>query len=149
MKTTGHWPYIFENIAVEPNHDGYQRFSDSVGDRGFASACISLSGSPMHLIQKELMPVELMFLEMYDHPEKLSECCEAIGGKYLLTHADGENSGLLDEYLDSEIDIADSICPTPMTKLSFKEVRDHFDGIISIMGGIPSITLLDSIMTDY
>ena len=69
-------------------------------------------------------------------------------GKYLLTHTDGENSGLLQHYLDSDIDIADSICPKPMTKLSFGEVRDFFDGKITIMGGIPSIALLPSSMSE-
>jgi hypothetical protein len=67
-------------------------------------------------------------------------------GKYLLTHTDGENAGLLQCYLDAQIDIADSICPAPMTRLSFKEVRDMFDGAITIMGGIPSIALLPSLM---
>ncbi len=48
--------------------------------------------------------------------------------KFLLTHTDGENTGLLEHYLESNMDVADSVCPKPMTKLSFKEVRDHFDG---------------------
>ncbi len=69
-------------------------------------------------------------------------------GKYLLTHTDGENTGLLEHYLDSQIDIADSICPKPMTKLSFKQVRDAFAGRINIMGGIPSIALLKTSMHD-
>ena len=69
-------------------------------------------------------------------------------GKYLLTHADGENTGLLQHYLDAEIDIADSICPKPMTRLSFKQVRDAFGGKITIMGGIPSVTLLPRSMSE-
>jgi len=79
--------------------------------------------------------------------KKFSEKLHA-KGKYLLTHTDGENTGLLQHYLDSGVDIADSICPAPMTKLSFKEVRDVFDGKITIMGGIPSIALLKSSMSD-
>jgi len=35
--------------------------------------------------------------------------------KFLLTHPDGENEGLLQEYINSGIDIVDSICPAPMT----------------------------------
>ena len=69
-------------------------------------------------------------------------------GKYLLTHTDGENTGLLQHYVSSGIDVADSICPKPMTKLSFKEVRDVFAGRITIMGGIPSVALLRSSMSD-
>lgn len=68
--------------------------------------------------------------------------------KFLLTHTDGENTGLLDHYLASGIDIADSICPAPMTQLSFKQVRDRLAGKITIMGGIPSVCLLKSSMAD-
>jgi hypothetical protein len=69
-------------------------------------------------------------------------------GKYVLTHTDGENTGLLDHYINSDIDVADSICPKPMTKLTFKEIRDHFNGRITIMGGIPSVALEETTFTD-
>jgi hypothetical protein len=71
-----------------------------------------------------------------------------VNNKFLLTHTDGENTGLLDCYLESEIDVADSICPAPMTKLTLKEVRDHFRSRITIMGGIPSVCLLRDSMPD-
>ena len=192
--------YIFENMRVEGNYDGYLEFADQVGDRGLAVGFVSLAGSPMHLIQRELMPMELFFYEMHDHADELSLLAEQIElywdrmreaanncpaevalvganydasvtyppffeqhigpwlkkyaqslhakGKYLLTHTDGENTGLLEHYLNSEIDIADSICPEPMTKLTFKQVRDIFQGKITIMGGIPAVTLLKSSMSD-
>ena len=192
--------HIFENADVAANDAGYREFADHVGDRGIAAGFLSLAGSPMHLLQREIMPLELFFYELYDHPRELAECAESIGayferlfdvaarsaadvlflganydaavthppffrehltpwlrklagilharGKFLLTHTDGENTGLLDCYLDSEIDIADSICPRPMTKRTLKEVRDHFGGRISIMGGIPSICLLKTSMPD-
>jgi len=69
--------------------------------------------------------------------------------KYLLTHTDGENSGLLDLYLKSGFDIADSICPAPMTRLSFEEIRQVFQDKITIMGGIPSTILLSDSMSDH
>jgi hypothetical protein len=192
--------YLFENARVVPNYDGYLKFKEKVGETGLAVAFVSLAASPMHLIQRELMPLELFFYETYDHPEQLARLARQIGlywdrvfdvvsgcpaeviflganydvsvtyprffqehiqpwlqkfarkvhqeGKYLLTHTDGENNGLLQHYLDSEIDIADSICPAPMTKLSFGAVRDFFKGKITIMGGIPSIALLKSSMSD-
>ena len=192
--------YIFENMRVEPNYDGYREFSEQVGDRGLAVAFVSLGGSPMHLIQRELMPLDLFFYEMHDHPDeltllskKIELCWDQVSdvvshcpaevvfaggnydasvtyppffeqyiqpwlkkysqglhgkGKYLLTHTDGENTGLLAHYLGAEIDIADSICPAPMTKLTFKQVRDTFEGKITIMGGIPSIALLKSSMSE-
>jgi hypothetical protein len=147
-----------------------------------------------------LMPMELFFYELYDHPEELRQCAESVAaywermfevvskssadlfllganydrgvtpppffrdhiapwlgrfadvlhprGKFLLTHTDGENTGLLDCYLDSRIDVADSICPKPMTKLTLKQVRDHFGSRITIMGGIPSICLLRDSVAD-
>jgi len=70
-------------------------------------------------------------------------------GKFLLTHPDGENKGLLEEYIDSGIDIADSICPYPMTEYTLKEVREIFGSSITIWGGIPSVSVLEESMSDY
>ncbi len=70
-------------------------------------------------------------------------------GKYLLSHPDGENKGLLDSYLESKIDIADSICPDPMSSLRLKEIKEAFDGKITIWGAIPSVITLESSMSDY
>ena len=65
-------------------------------------------------------------------------------GKYLLTHTDGENQGLLPAFEASRFDIADSVCPAPMTKVSFLEYREFFGKRTTIWGGIPSITMLSS-----
>ena len=192
--------YIFENMQVKENYAGYEEFATQVGDRGLAVGFVSLAGSPMHLIQRELMPMELFFYEMHDHADELKLLAEQIEvywdrvlevvsncaaemvlvganydasvtyppffeqyigpwlkkyaqslhakGKYLLTHTDGENTGLLEHYLSAQIDVADSICPAPMTKLTFKQVRDVFQGKITIMGGIPSVALLKSSMSE-
>lgn len=193
--------YIFDNTRVEPNYDTFNEFYDYVGDQGLAAAFITLAGSPMHLLQRELLPFDLFSYELFDHPDELKECADSIGrlfkklfdvsmgcsaeiifnganydamltyppffnehitpwlqeisdlshkkGKYFLTHTDGENTGLLDYYLDTRMDIADSICPKPMTKLTFKEVRDVFDNKITILGGIPSIAFVKESMSDY
>jgi hypothetical protein len=77
-----------------------------------------------------------------------AEKCRA-AGKFLLTHTDGENKGLLHCFLDGRIDIADSICPAPMTKLSLREIRAAFAGRITVWGGIPSISVLENSMSDY
>jgi hypothetical protein len=69
-------------------------------------------------------------------------------GRFLLSHTDGENMGLLQCYIDSGIDITDSITPKPLTKLTYREVRDFFNGRITIMGGIPSVGLLPDTMSD-
>ena len=63
-------------------------------------------------------------------------------GKLLLTHTDGENQDLLPAFETCRFDIADSICPAPMTKVSFQEYRDFFGKRTTIWGGIPSVILL-------
>lgn len=192
--------FIFENARLKANYGGYEEFAARVGERGVAVAYVNLAASPMHLIQRELMPLDTFFYETYDHPGELRELAEKIGaywtrmldiaagcpaevlflgsnydatvtyppffeehilpslkrfadelharGRLLLTHTDGENSGLLGHYLASGLDVADSVCPAPMTRLSFGEVRELFAGRITIMGGIPSVALLPSSMSD-
>ena len=192
--------WIFEHAKVRPNYEGYQAFAESIGDRGIAVAFGTWAASPMHLIQRELMPMDLFFYAMTDHPEAMARLVERMEpywrslleafaacpadvvlvganydasiqypplfaehitpwlktaadmlharGKYLLTHTDGENTGLLDEYLESDLDVADSICPKPMTKLTYGDVRQAFDGRITIMGGIPSVALIKDSMPD-
>ena len=192
--------YIFENARVVPNYDGYQQYADLIGERGVTAGFVSLAGSPMHLILRELMPFDSFYYAIYDNHDELMALAEKIGvywrkllqvacncpaevvfvganydaattyppffkehivpwlqecaqqlharGKYLLTHTDGENTGLLEHYLESQFDIADSICPSPMTKLTIKDVRDYFQGRIAILGGIPSVALLSQTMSD-
>jgi hypothetical protein len=69
-------------------------------------------------------------------------------GKLLLTHTDGENQRLLPLYLTSTFDIADSICPAPMTKVSLRDYRKAFGSAITIWGGIPSTIVLKSSCTE-
>ena len=192
--------YLFENARVEPNAERYEEFAAGVGERGIAVGYLAGAASPMHFIQRELMPLDLFFYETYDHPDELAHLAEQVRtyydrmlavaaespakvlllganydasvtyppffaehiaptlrafadtlhtrGKFLLTHTDGENTGLLEHYVDSHIDVADSICPAPMTKLTFREVRDFFAGRVTIMGGIPSVALLEESMSD-
>ena len=63
-------------------------------------------------------------------------------GKILTTHTDGENSGLLEQYLDCNIDMAESLCPAPMTTLTLRETRETFGNKVGIWGGIPSLMML-------
>ena len=61
--------------------------------------------------------------------------------KYLMTHTDGENRRLLPLYVEAGFDIADSVCPYPMTQLRLEEIYAAFAGRITIWGGIPSTLL--------
>ncbi len=69
-------------------------------------------------------------------------------GKILLTHTDGENDGLLDLYLDSGIDVAESFCPAPMTRISVIEARGVFGDSVCLWGGIPSLMVLRDSYSD-
>jgi hypothetical protein len=192
--------HLFRNARVEPNYDGYAAWAGQVGDRGFAAAYVHSAASPMHVIQKELMPLETFFFELHDRPDEVAELAACIAGywrrlldaaagcpaevfllganydaaiqhpaffaqyitpwlaefterlhargRFLLTHTDGENRGLLEQYLAARFDVADSVCPRPMTKLSLAEVRRAFAGRITIMGGIPSVALIKESMDD-
>lgn len=69
-------------------------------------------------------------------------------GKFLMTHTDGENDGLLDEYIKGGVDIADSVCPSPMTSLSLGKTREVLKDKVTIWGGIPSVAMLENTMSD-
>ena len=90
------------------------------------------------------------FFKKYITPY-LKKCSNVVHktDKFFITHADGENEGLIQEYINADIDIADSICPYPMTKLKIKDIRRIFDGKITIWGGLPSICVLEESMSDY
>ena len=45
-----------------------------------------------------------------------------------MTHTDGENRRLMPLYLRANFDIADSVCPAPMTRLSVDEFYEGFAG---------------------
>ena len=50
---------------------------------------------------------------------------------------------------ESGMDIADSVCPAPMTRLSLAQYRQAFyDKNITIWGGVPSISVLPELMND-
>ncbi len=192
--------YLFRHARAEPDYAGYVEWAASVGERGFVVAYVSAAASPMHLIQRSLMPVDTFFYELHDRPDEVRRLADQVAGywrqvlevaagcpaevlllganydsaiqhprffaehigpwlaefaamlhprgKYLLTHTDGENRGLLEHYVASGFDIADSVCPRPMTRLSLAEVREAFGGRIAIMGGIPSVALLEESLSD-
>ena len=67
-------------------------------------------------------------------------------GKLLLTHCDGENRKLLPFYPACGFDIAESVCPAPMTQCTLAQLRAGFGPKTTVWGGIPSVVLLDSQM---
>ncbi|MBD3291645.1 MAG: hypothetical protein GF393_01870 [Armatimonadia bacterium] len=69
-------------------------------------------------------------------------------GKLVATHTDGENEGLLDLYVQCGIDLADSVCPSPMTNLPLAAYREAFGSHPAIWGGICSASVLPESFTD-
>lgn len=85
------------------------------------------------------------FFEKYILPV-LSSYAEVLHreGKFLMTHTDGENQRLFPLYRRAGFDIADSVCPYPMTRCRLDEVRTNFGDHVTIWGGIPSTLLCAS-----
>lgn len=82
------------------------------------------------------------FFETYIFPALRSYADELHArGKFLMTHTDGENRRLIPLYLRAGFDVADSVCPAPMTRLTLDELLEAFRGRITIWGGIPSVML--------
>ena len=69
-------------------------------------------------------------------------------GKLLMCHTDGENRGLMEYLFESGMDIADSVCPAPMTKVSLEEYYRRWSKRITLQGGIPSNLVLAEATTD-
>jgi len=46
------------------------------------------------------------------------------------------------------VDVADSVCPVPMTRLPLAEYRREFGTRPAIWGGVCSVSVLDDSMTD-
>jgi hypothetical protein len=46
------------------------------------------------------------------------------------------------------MDIAEAVCPRPMTRVTVSEVKKAFRGKVTIFGGVPSVALLEESMPD-
>ena len=68
--------------------------------------------------------------------------------KFLLTHTDGENERLLPLYPQCGFDVADSVCPKPMTRCTLKELRNGMGNKVTIWGGLCSVAFLNDSMND-
>jgi corrinoid protein of di/trimethylamine methyltransferase len=80
----------------------------------------------------------------------LRRTCEILHGrgKMVHTHCDGENLGLMDLIRNSGVDMAEAICPYPMTKVRIEEYYQKWGDKLTIFGGIPSNMLLAELATD-
>ena len=69
-------------------------------------------------------------------------------GKLLVTHTDGENHQLNRFYVACGVDVADSVCPAPMTRLTLADYRAQFGARPTIWGGLCSVCVLPESMSD-
>jgi methylmalonyl-CoA mutase cobalamin-binding domain/chain len=69
-------------------------------------------------------------------------------GIRILCHTDGENQGLMDLIHDSGTDVAEAVCPAPMTKVTIQEYYRRWGDRITIYGGVPSNLLLPQLTPD-
>ena len=97
------------------------------------AATTTIRSRPPPVFRQHILP------DLKQYAERLHQ-----RGKYLLTHTDGENRRLIPLYLEAGFDIADSVCPYPMTRLTLEETLAAFAGRITIWGGIPSTQLCPS-----
>ena len=69
-------------------------------------------------------------------------------GKLVYSHCDGENLGLMKLIRDSGIDLAEAVCPHPMTKVPIEDYYREWSGHMAIMGGVPSNVMLPDSTSD-
>jgi hypothetical protein len=117
----------------------------------FEAALEALAASPATVIfwganyDQDLTWPPFFQREIMPWLQRVSDRFHAVD-KYLLTHTDGENRALLPVYPESGFDVAESVCPAPMTLLTLAELREGMGPGITIWGGIPSVTLLPDSM---
>jgi len=162
----------FANLSASPMHHIMKEFLDATTfylemydhPKEMKQLCVDmepyfdqifriLSDSPAEVIfsganYDEMITYPPFFRDhIMPHLRRLADLLHA-KGKLLLCHCDGENKGLLDLIAESGMDIAEAICPQPMTKVTISEVKKAFKGKVTIFGGIPSVALLEESMSD-
>ncbi|MBT3319931.1 MAG: hypothetical protein HN948_03195 [Clostridia bacterium] len=70
-------------------------------------------------------------------------------GKFMASHTDSENRGLLQSYIDSGMDIADSVCTKPLTSQNYNDIRSVTGNNLTLYGVVPSIAMLENSVSDY
>jgi len=69
-------------------------------------------------------------------------------GKIVVSHTDGENQMLLPLYRTAGFDLAEAVCPRPMTRCTLKEVREGMGPSVAVWGGLCSTAFLRDSMDE-
>ena len=120
----------------------------------FLARCVEVcANSPAYLITcgahfDSMMTYPPFFKEhMMPYLQRYSEFLHS-KGKLMACHTDSENAGLLELYGQSGMDVADSICTAPITKQTYKEIRQVSKGKYMLYGVIPSTATLKNTLSD-
>jgi corrinoid protein of di/trimethylamine methyltransferase len=112
-----------------------------------------VAGSPAEVIQwgsnfDDMLTFPPMFAQHF--VPWIRKAKEVLGPKNIriLCHTDGENLGLMDLLHESGMDVAEAVCPAPMTKVTIQEYYRRWSDRITIFGGVPSNLLLPQLTPD-
>ncbi|MHB8996231.1 MAG: uroporphyrinogen decarboxylase family protein [Armatimonadota bacterium] len=124
------------------------RRMQSYFDQVLAACAQSEAESILFGANYDLMITPPPFFEQHIAPN-LKAAADTLhaAGKLLVTHTDGENEGLNRFYVECGVDVADSVCPAPMTRLSLADYRQDFGTRPAIWGGLCSVCVLEESMT--
>jgi 5-methyltetrahydrofolate--homocysteine methyltransferase len=113
-----------------------------------------LSQSPADTVLWSANVDDMVTYPTYFEKEILPWCRKAAEkmhahGILAMVHPDGENRGLMDLIPRCDMDIADAVTPSPMTKIDIEEYYDCWcrSGKMTIQGGIPEMLLLEESTT--
>jgi corrinoid protein of di/trimethylamine methyltransferase len=112
-----------------------------------------VAGSPAEVIQwgsnfDDMLTFPPMFAQHF--VPWIRKAKEVLGPKNIriLCHTDGENLGLMDLLHESGMDVAEAVCPAPMTKVTIQEYYRRWSDRITIFGGVPSNLLLPQLIPE-
>jgi methanogenic corrinoid protein MtbC1 len=130
-------------------HDHYRQLralADSVGNfyRQLLSVCTEAPAEAVvwgENLDGTLTPPPYVASEILPWLQKASAALQA-AGKLVVCHTDGDYNRLMDLIGASGIDMAESICPLPLTKVPMDRFYHQWGDRITLMGGIPSDMLI-------
>jgi uroporphyrinogen decarboxylase-like protein len=116
---------------MEPFYEGMKRCAaDSPAEVVMLGANYDDSITHPPFFRKHILPVLRNYADVLHR-----------NNKFLMTHTDGESRKLLPSFVEAGFDVADSVCPHPMTSVRIEEFLEAFEGRTTVMGGIPAILL--------
>ncbi len=71
--------YIFENLELTPDYEGYKDHEASLGDNGLSIGLAHLSAGPYQVIMAELMTIKDFYMQLfYLNPKKVRQLAESM-----------------------------------------------------------------------